>query len=230
MTRLPQPSTHGFTLIEAMLAIGIMAVVLVAVNAVFFSALRLRDRTSAAVDRDLPVQQATEVLRRDLRCAMPPGGLMAGDFKVGNVTSANQGIPVAIELYTATGALRADQPWGDVQLVTYALRPPTSTSRSNGGNDLIRSVTRNLLCTATPVVEDQCLQSGLQDIRFACYDGTQWLDSWDTTSGNTNLPLAVRVTLRPINVPPSEAIVLVVPVVSQSRTNQLQPVVTGGGA
>jgi len=229
MTRHPQPSTRGFTLIEAMLAIGIMSVVLVAVNAVFFSALRLRDRASAAVDRALPVQQAAEIIRRDLRCAMPPGGLMAGDFKVGNVNSANQGLPVAIEIYTATGALRADQPWGDVQLVTYALRPPATRSDS-GGNDLIRSVTRNLLCTATPDVEDQCLLSDLQDIRFACYDGAQWLDFWDTTSGNTNLPLAVRVTLRPMNVPLSEAIELVVPIVSQSRTNQLQPVVTGGGA
>ena len=51
MTRHPQPSAPGFTLIEALLAIGIMAVVLVAVNAVFFSALRLRDRASAAVDQ-----------------------------------------------------------------------------------------------------------------------------------------------------------------------------------
>ena len=36
-----------------------MAIVLVVMNGVFFSALRLRDRTADAVDDALPVQQAT---------------------------------------------------------------------------------------------------------------------------------------------------------------------------
>ena len=227
MKHVPRPSLRAFTLIEAMLAIGIMAIVLLAINGVFFSALRLRDRTSSAVDNALPVQQTTAILRRDLQCAMAPGGTLAGDFKVGNVSEANQSQPVAIEMYTATGALRANEPWADIQMVTYALRPPAVRS-PDGGNDLIGSGTRNLLYTTTPQVDDQYLMSGLQDLRFSCYDGTQWLDAWDTTNGNTNLPLAVRVRIQLAGAEATEPIELVVPIVSQSRTNQLQSATTGG--
>ncbi len=63
---------HGFTLIEMILAIGVAAMVLLAVNAVLFSALRLRDATTAAVDAAAPMDQAMTYLRRDLECVVTP--------------------------------------------------------------------------------------------------------------------------------------------------------------
>ena len=53
-----RPSACAFTLVEMILAIGIAAIVLVAINAVFFSALHLREVTQAAVDEATPVTQA----------------------------------------------------------------------------------------------------------------------------------------------------------------------------
>ena len=225
--RPPTPSVRAFTLIETVLALGIMAIVLVAINGVFFSALHLRDRTADALDNALPAQQATALLRRDLQCAMAPGGILAGDFKAGYVSELNLGQPVALELYTATGALRESEPWADIQKVTYELRAPLTRS-PDGGRDLIRSVTRNLLSTGTPDVDDQWLMSGVQDLRFACYDGTQWLEAWDTTNGNTNLPVAVRVRIQLAGAAATEPIEMIVPLVSQTRTNQLQAVANPG--
>ena len=43
-------SGSGFTLIEMLLAVAICAIVLVAINGVFATAMRLRDRTTALVD------------------------------------------------------------------------------------------------------------------------------------------------------------------------------------
>ena len=91
---------------------------------------------------------------------------------------------------------------------------------------MIRSVTRNLLSTAALDVQDQWLMSGIEDIRFSCFDGTQWYDAWDTTdttSVNTNLPVAVRVQIQMAgnnsgNTPPPPMEILV-PIDSQSRTN-----------
>ncbi len=227
MKRATPSNIRAFTLIEALLAISIMAIVLVAINSAFFTALHLRDHTSNALEHALPAQQATAILRRDLQCAMAPGGLMSGDFKVGTVHEPNMSLPVAIEMYTATGALQANQPWADIQKVTYKLKTPAVQS-PGGGSDLIRSVTRNLLCTSTPDIDDQFLMSGLQEIRFSCYDGTQWLDTWDTTSGNTNLPLAVRVRIQMAGASANEPIEMVVPIFAHSRTNQLQPVSSRG--
>lgn len=217
---------RAFTLVEMILAIGITAIVLVAINAVFFSALHLREVTQEAVDEATPLSQALVILRRDLQCAVPPEptGVLAGDFKAGTVTSIGITLPVAIEMFTATGVLHDNEPWGDIQRVTYELKD--STDRTAPGKDLIRTVSRNLLSTAALDVQDQWLMGGVENIRFSCFDGAQWYDAWDTTdmtSASTNLPVAVRVLIqmagnsggntRP---PPVE---ILVPIDSQSRTN-----------
>jgi general secretion pathway protein J len=224
----PKPETRNpkqaFTLLELLLAIAVMAIVLIAINAVFFSAMRLRESTTAAVDGALPVEQTLAMIRRDLEGAMTPNsnGVFSGDFKVGDVTTLGLNQPVDLELYTTTAVLHEDEPWGDVQKVTYELRP--SADRSSPGQDLFRSVTRNLLATVTPVPDDQWLMSGVESVEFSCYDGTEWRDYWDTTMTDTNLPAAVRVRIQLAgnNGGPggSQPIEMVVPLDSQTRTNQ----------
>ncbi|MGO8836019.1 MAG: type II secretion system protein GspJ [Limisphaerales bacterium] len=214
---------NGFTLIEMILAVGIAAIVLVAINAVLFSALHLREVTQAAVDEATPVDLALTILRRDLQCSVPPepNGILTGDFKAGNVASLGTSLPVSAEMFTATGALHANEPWGDIQRVTYELK--NAADRNATGMDLVRSITRNLLSTATPDIEDQTLLSGVASLRFSCFDGSQWLDTWDTTdtsTSDTNLPVAVRVQIQMAgNNKNALPIEILVPIDSQSRTN-----------
>ena len=208
---------HGFTLMELVLAMAVCAIVLAGVSGVFFSAVRLRDSTTQAVDDAAPIQRTLTILHGDLQGVMPPAinGVLSGDFKVGNVSSPGLNQNVAIELYTTTGALHENAPWGDVQRVTYALRATTA------GNDLIRSVTRNLLATTTPVPEDQWLMGNVARLDFDCYDGTQWRTTWDTTMSDTNLPVAVRVRIQPAGSSRNQQpITLVVPLDTQSNSNQ----------
>ena len=79
----------AFTLIEVLLAVAISAVVLAAINTVFFGALHLRMTTSRSLDASLPLEQALTLLRRDLQGAMPPGtnGDLIGDFKSGDAAN-----------------------------------------------------------------------------------------------------------------------------------------------
>ena len=78
---------HAFTLIEMILAIGVAAIVLVAINTVLFAALRLRDATADMVDAAAPVDQTVTFLRRDLECVVTPTNgttkVLSGDFRVG---------------------------------------------------------------------------------------------------------------------------------------------------
>jgi hypothetical protein len=212
---------------EMILAIGIASIVLIAVNAVFFSAVRLRDDTSDMVDAAAPVDAAVGFIKRDLQCAMTTTNgtskLFSGGFRVGNgLTSQGVSDPVAIEMFTATGALSDSAPWGDVQRVTYELR--LANNNSAAGRDLYRSVMRNLLPAGTPEVTDQLMLSGVTSLKFSCYDGAQWDDTWDTTAPSaiyTNLPAAVRVDIQmagPANMGPVE---MVVPIDSVPRTNMV---------
>jgi type II secretion system protein J len=217
---------HAFTLIEMVLAIGVAAIVLIAVNTALFAALRLRDTTADVVDAAAPLDQAVTFIRRDLECVVTPTNgtskVLSGGFRAGNVSSAGVSEPVAVEMFTTTGALSANAPWADIQRVTYELKQPTD--RNATGKDLVRSVVRNLLTITTPEVEDQLMLSGVQDIKFSCFDGAQWQDTWDTTgvtSTYTNLPLAVRVDIRLAGSSTANAqpIELVVPIDAQTRTN-----------
>jgi type II secretion system protein J len=217
----------GFTLLEVMLAMAVCAIALAAINGMFFGALRLRDTTLRAVDESQPAQQALTTIRRDLASAMSPttNGYMTGDFRVGDITSPGLNQNVSIEMYTTTGALHDDQPWGEIQRVTYELRAPAG-GIGERGHDLVRSVTRDLLATITPTPEDQWVMGHVQNLTFDCYDGTQWRNTWDTTAGDTNLPIAVRVTIQlagngPDDPRSREPIVLLVPIDSESRTNQI---------
>jgi hypothetical protein len=157
--------------------------------------------------------------------------ILSGDFRVGALTSAGISQPVAIEMFTATGALSDNAPWGDIQKVTYELKDPAD--RNGPGRDLYRSITRNILAATTPDVEDQWMLGGVQSIEFSCFDGSQWSDVWDTTgvtSVSTNLPVAVRVRIQLAgnNGANGEPIEILVPIDSQSRTNATLNTTTTG--
>jgi type II secretion system protein J len=216
----------GFTLIEMILAIGVAAIVLVAVNAVLFTALHLREVTSDVVDAATPLDATVTFLRRDLQCCVTPTNgtskILSGSFKVGAVNSPGSSEPVAVEMFTATGALNASTPWADIQRVTYGLKNATDAS---GQRDLYRSVTRNLLATsATPEVEEQLMLSGVASVKFSGYDGVRWQETWDTSDANTvntNLPLAVRVEIQMAGKNGTEPIQLIVPIDAVARTNMV---------
>jgi len=226
-------SRGGFTLIEMVLAIGIAAIVLIVVNAAFFSSLHLRNVTADMVDAASPVDAAVAFLKRDLECAVTTTNgtskILSGGFRVGTgLTSVGVSDPVAIEMYTATGALSDSEPWGDIQRVTYELKTPTVASAT--GRDLYRSVMRNLLAATTADVTEQLMLSGVASLKFSCYDGAQWNDTWDTTDPtaiNTNLPAAVRVDIQMAGRADLGPIEIVVPIDSQPRTNAVLTAGTG---
>jgi prepilin-type N-terminal cleavage/methylation domain-containing protein len=224
----------AFTLVEVMLALAVSAILLAAIGGVFFSALRLRDRTSAMLDASVPLHQAFAIMRRDLQGALPPGGSalpIAGDFKSDPQGGGGMSQGSRLQIYTTTGVITDNQPWGDVQEVVYELRD--AADRTHGGKDLVRTITRNLLASGAPDENDQWLLGNIRSLEFACYDGIDWRDSWDTSLANTNLPSAVRVRvqLASDNAGASgkeQPFELVVPISSQSRTNQPQATTTGG--
>ena len=221
--RRPVPA---FTLVEVILAVAISAIVLVAIGGVFFSAVRLREKTSATLDAALPATQALAILRRDLQGTVGPYNILAGDFKCGAQTmGVTMGLGSAsglgLDFFTSTGAINDDEPWGDIQEVYYQLKDPAD--RNQAGKDLVRYVNRNLLATSMPTPDEQWLMGNINSVQFECYDGTQWRNTWDTSMGDTNLPTAVRVSIQLMVEPGVDArnlhpLGIVVPLVTQTLT------------
>ena len=247
----------GFTLIELLLAMVIFSIVLVAMNMVFYSALRLRNKTAAVFEEALPLQRTLSVMKHDLANLVVPGGILsgtlqstlAGTAQSTQTSSSSSGqsqaligsamtmIPIAGALesspffFTSTGTISDTGPWADIQQVSYILMQPTNNTP---GKSLVRCVTRNLLPITSPDPPDrEWLLNGVQDLLFYYYDGQQWQNVWDTTQTTNTLPLAIKVQILLLPEPGQRVapspIELVVPIDVQTRTNQTTQSTSTGG-
>jgi len=214
-------ASAGFTLIEVLLALMICAIVLVIVGSFFAGALKVQSHVDANLDQSLPIERALNILQKELKNAVAPGGMLAGPLQSGSSlggVDANAGI----QIYTTTGLMMPNTPWSEIQRVTYGLQAPNNSSTT--GKELIRTVTRNLLTTSTEDDDEQYLASGIESLNFSYFDGNNWLDTWGDTT-QTNLPVAVRVNVQMAaadqNAQKPDPIQLLVPMMVQSHTNQL---------
>lgn len=205
---------------ELLLAIMVVGVVMLSMHYVFVGAVKLRNRTTEAVEALVPQQHALALIRRDLANVVLPAGTSAisGQFVTTTLSglqspTALSGRPVGPTFHTASGLIDDYQPWAEVRKVSYQLSPPTNRE---AGLDLYRNVTRNLLPVLTEQVEVQRLLGGIEDVIFEYYDGTQWRDTWDGTNETSVLPAAVRVEIQLIAEPHQRSlpppITLVVPI------------------
>lgn len=195
------PGYQGaFTLLEVLLAIGILAIVMVVVHSVFHAALQLRNKTDEAFSAAIPLQHTLTLLKRDLANLTLPGGSLSGALQTTptNNTSLNhEGEQCGPSFHTASGTLNDSLPWSELRKVTYYLVQPTNQTP---GFDLVRSVTSNLLPVNEEEYTDQRLMSGVNELTFQFYDGSTWRDDWDSANTSTYtstnpLPAGVRVQL-----------------------------------
>lgn len=220
---------EAFTLIEVLLAVGIFAIVLFAMNTVFYSALKLERATSRSVDERAALNQAFAQLRRDLRGAVPPltnSYLLPRDFLVtgssGRLAAEQTG---SLEFYTTTGRINDVDPWSELQRVRYEL--VASADPASRGRELVRVVMRNTLATTTEEEVEQLMVGDVESLEFQCFDGSDWISAWDTTAADVGLPQAVKVRVLLAAHDPNatklvrEPLELVVPIMAQSLTNQL---------
>ncbi len=230
----------GFTLIELLLAMVIFAMVLAAINAVFFGTMRLWQKTADSAQRAFPEQQTLATLRRDLDGIVVPGGAFAGALDSNATIEGINQQDVGTEIFTTSGNLRSTQPWGDIQRVAYVLRESTNRT-SAAGRDLLRVVKRNLLPALDSEAEEQWLMSGVERIDFSFYDGSNWRTSWNSTNEVTPLPQAIRVEITVAQALPESGqarvpnvaaapLQLVVPVLVAASTNTTASAESTGGA
>ncbi len=195
----PYRLTGAFTLLELLIAVVAFGIVLAAINAVFYAALRLRNRSVASLEEALPLQHAVATIKRDLANIVLPGGPLSGSLQTTSITNAVLG-QSSPDFFTASGLIDETSPWAQVQKVYYAL---VQSEKGTAGLDLIRAVTRNLLpVTSAEQPVQEWLLSGVQGVLFSYYDGNQWRQAWDSTTadpatGQTNaLPQAIKVQIQ----------------------------------
>jgi hypothetical protein len=153
-----------------------------------------------------------DTVRRDLESALPPRGLLEGQFlgRLGTETPDT----AAVEFYVTgqrprigqtaeshdraqRGASQSERmdatTFGGVQRVDLLVARPQNDP--GGQPALIRRITRNLLAPTESAPVEEIICRNVTEFSIRYFDGYSWTTDWDSTQYGDVLPLAVEVTL-----------------------------------
>jgi prepilin-type N-terminal cleavage/methylation domain-containing protein len=209
-------SNSGFTLLELILALSMVAMLSLTLYAALTVTVRAKERAYAAVAPVRTTMLAADIVRQDLESVLPCKQLLAGPF-----IGTSQGGADVLDFY----CLGSDVGWhapptdqqqqgggmGQGQGLGLGLAPVTDAPWSDGPRhvvlqlrtdlqppSLVRSVTRNLLAPTEPTPEDEILCRNVKSFTLRYFDGSVWQDNWDSTTLGDVLPVAVEMTLEAV--------------------------------
>jgi type II secretion system protein J len=195
-------STRAFTLIELVVALGIVAIMSVSMYASVRIAFKAQTSAETAVEPSRTAELAMDFVRQDLQNAVPPAGnngqialatgRLAGDF-VGVDGTGNDGNHPSDDLlfYSTADAADHQAANGEIKRVELLIITPDKSSQQQ----LVRRVTRNLLASLEPAPDEEVLVRGIAGFNLRYYDGTTWQETWDSTALENALPKAIEVTI-----------------------------------
>jgi general secretion pathway protein J len=191
---------HGFTLIEIMLALALMAFVTSLLWGTFAQTAKVKKRIESAQDRTHTVRVALMRMSREIEMAFRSGSDITGTQFPRTMFSGNAHNDFDELRFSWFGhqRMRADDPEADTALVSYFPMPdPEDPMVTN----LMRRETKRLEAKDLKLIpgETYILCPAVSRLKFAYYDYKQkdWREDWDTTKadGQLYMPTQVRISL-----------------------------------
>ena len=188
---------RGFSMLELLLALAMIAMLSATMYMGLHIAVRAREQAASVVGPMRTAVLAADLMRQDLESAVAPGSSTASALSLARPfvgVSANGADTLDFGTIGSDGSL-------DERPLSEGARRVEIGVRSNVTPPvLVRRVTRNLLASTEPEVEEEVLCRGVKSFTCRYFDGTIWQESWDSTAMGDVLPVAVEMTLE-MNVP-----------------------------
>jgi general secretion pathway protein J len=187
----------GFTLLELMLAITILAIVLVMIAGSFNAVIHSKVHGEARLNVDRQGRAIVWELANEIRGAVQTPNPNNSNVMLMGFGQMRDGVPIdAITVSTlAAGHRRAITGLDAEQLVSYAVTPNRQVRKwyfltRSQRSALLVSSTSN----ATAPIE---LADNVVSLHLRYFNGNTWLESWDSTAlpALTQLPVAVSIDL-----------------------------------
>jgi len=189
----------GFTLLELIVALAMVAILATGLYASLRIAFRAQSSTERALEPSRTAELALGFISADLRNALPPGGVLAGSF-IGTNGTGDQGQDADdVTFYGAGDAPEHVSGNGEIKSLELTVVTPDG----GGAPQLVRRVTSNLLSQIVVDPDEQVICRDVAGFNLRYFDGTQWLDDWDSSQQENAIPAAVEVTLE-LNRPGAE--------------------------
>ena len=181
----------GFTLLELIVAMALMNVIAVVLYSSMQIAFKTKERTVRSLEPYQSVTPIFEYIRRDLTSVMKPDGILAGLFKGENVPYSNLQDADTLSFYSAAYQPKEDEIASNVILVEYALE----TDLERDQVVLKRFMKKNILSPTAVEPEEEVIGRNIDGFDIQYYDGTTWVDTWDSSEQDSTLPWGVQVTI-----------------------------------
>jgi general secretion pathway protein J len=180
----------GFTLLELLVALALLALLAAALYGTYFGLMTGRDRATAAAAEMRELSTTLDALRREIAAAWykTPADPTKPRFRFVVEDRDFFGKPASTLVFTTIAPPAAGEggPVSDQSLVEY--RP---VARENAMRLMRHKQDVYLQSDSYPAYAQM---EELQGFLVECYDGSQWVRSWDTRLNN-GLPKQVRVTV-----------------------------------
>ncbi|MGD0464133.1 MAG: type II secretion system protein GspJ [Tepidisphaeraceae bacterium] len=193
-SNFPSTRAGGFTLIELVIALAMVAVIAGSLAESLWIAYHATQRTEAAVAPSRQAAIAMDYLSSDLQNALQTGTTattLIGNFE-GTQAQDDRGHEAddVIFFSTAESPQHVDAN-GEVKQVELTVE------HLAGSNDyaLVRRVTRNLLAEVQPAPDEEIICRGVSSFTLQYFDGSNWNTTWDSTLEDKTIPAAVQVKL-----------------------------------
>jgi prepilin-type N-terminal cleavage/methylation domain-containing protein len=189
-------SQAGFTLMELMLSLALLALIMIILFGTFHAVAASKLHAEVRVQSDQEGRSLMWMVCRELRGAVftpliPSHVLMVGQ------ASRQGGMPMDTITFATLdpGHRRALDGFSAEENITYAAVP---NPNHRGWFMWTRSERSGLLQTANPPTSPPTvLASNVLSVHFRYYNGFQWVESWDSTSSPAGqaLPQAISIEL-----------------------------------
>lgn len=239
--RRQRKAAAGVTLVELMLVMAATALLAVAISYAFGAGMKMQEKHEASLaDIDTTAKMEDEMTRLIQGARLSTSRTTSyfqsendsGSSNLGcdriTFTSIGDGVPMS-SVYsdddfetqqTSRGPIGGlaeisigTTPVGDAGDKTglfERLQRPSDTDLTQGGNEFV-------------------LDPDIEEMGFEFYDGNEWIDSWDTTTGSARLPEAVQISYTLKNDPTHATHLFVVPIPASDVTS-LNPYVSTSSA
>ncbi len=190
--------SEGFTLIEVLLAMAILAVVVTVIYAVFSTSSANVKLAEASRDETDLARTLIARMSDDIANAYCSAGL-SGTFFYGKSEEVETGGSKfrhdSLSLTTLTNWRKPDSKETDLWEVGYSFEEKSDGS----GYVLVRREKRELNTDVPPLeggVEYE-ITDRIEELRVRYYDGSTWVDTWNRKTGcnQANLPRALEISL-----------------------------------
>lgn len=186
---------HGaFTLLELLVAMVLMVVVASCLYTALYTGFRAYRSALSAVEPTLQAVNAIELLKEDINGVLPPGGTLAGAF-TGTDSAGFKGAEAdSLEFCTTHVYVDDEELVGGLGKIELLLEEDPNSK--DGTYLLVRRLTTNLLAPKEAEASEQVLCRQVASMNLRYFDGSGWVDEWDSTADANSLPLAVEIDIQ----------------------------------